>query len=363
MNCACNPASGKNHGKRMIVAGLMTSGILAMALAATATSLLVQDTAGSRMTRAAKDFIASLDADQKKFVSFEFGDKERTNWNFVPLQDKERKPTRKGIRLELLSATQREKALALLRTGTSDRGYQSALDIMSLESVLNRQEKPGGNVRNPSWYFVSVFGEPGSDSGWGWRWEGHHLALNFTLSGSQVTGTTPAFFGANPAEVRSGPEKGKVSIEGCSSLALKLIASLSTEQASKGSASKAGAEIDQGQRKPPAQVLTGEGISAADFNPDQTATFTQLLREYTGRLPAELEAREWALVKSFPPSAVKFQYFRNIQGKGTPTTYRVEAPGFLIQYLNVQADGEGNPANHIHSAFRHVAGDFGNPSR
>lgn len=363
MNCVCTHVSAKNHGKRMFFVGLLTSGILAMALAASATSLLVQETAGTRMTRAAKDFIESLDAEQKKIASFEFGDKERTNWNFVPLQDKERKPTRKGIRLELLSANQKEKAFSLLRTGTSDRGYQSALDIMSLEAVLNRQEKPGGNVRNPSWYFLSVFGEPGSESGWGWRWEGHHLALNFTLNGSQVTGTTPAFFGANPAEVRSGPEKGKVSIEGCSSLALKLIASLSAEQASKGSASKAGTEIDQGQTKPPAQALTGEGISAADFNPDQTAAFTQLLREYTGRLPAELEAREWSLVKSFPPSTVRFQYFRNTQAKGTPTTYRIEAPGYLIQYLNVQADGQGNPANHIHSAFRHVGGDFGNPAR
>lgn len=363
MNCACARARTHRHGKHMIAAGLMTSALLAIALAATATTSLVQDSAGARMTRAAREFLTSLDADQKKSATFEFSDKERTNWNFVPLQDKERKPTRKGLRLELLSPAQKEKALALLRAGTSDRGYQSALDIMALESVLNRQEKPGGNVRSPAWYFVSIFGDPGSDAAWGWRWEGHHLALNFTLSGSQVTGTTPAFFGANPAEVRSGPEKGKVSIEGCSSLALKLIASLSPEQAGKGSTTKAGAEIDQAQTKPPVQALTGEGISAAEFNPDQSATFTQLLREYTGRLPAELEAREWSLVKSFPPSAIKFQYFRNTSAKGNPTTYRVEAPGFLIQYLNVQADGEGNPANHIHSAFRHVAGDFGNPAR
>jgi hypothetical protein len=363
MNCACTRTSAEIRGKQLFAVGLMTLALMAMGLAATATSSLAQETAGIRMVRAAKDFLATLEPDQKKSASFEFGDKERTNWNFVPLQDKERKPTRKGIRLELLSNQQKEKALALLRTGTSDRGYQSALDIMSLESVLNRQEKPGGNVRNPSWYFVSIFGEPGSESGWGWRWEGHHLALNFTLVGSQVTGTTPAFFGANPAEVRSGPEKGKLSIEGCSSLALKLIASLSAEQVSKGSAAKAGIEIDQAQTKPPAQALTGEGISAADFNADQTTTLTQLLREYTGRLPAELEAREWALVKSFPPSMVKFQYFRNTQAKGIPTTYRIEAPGFLIQYLNVQSDGEGNPANHIHSAFRRVAGDFGTSGR
>lgn len=356
---AAKPQSFFRHGNQWFGAGLMAFALLAMALAAAATSTLSQESSGIRMSGAARELLASLKPDQKKSATFDFNDKERTNWNFVPMQDKGRNPTRKGIRLELLSPSQKEKALALLRSGTSDRGYQSALDIMNLEGVLNRQEKPGGNVRNPEWYFISIFGEPGSEAGWGWRWEGHHLALNFTLKGTQVTGTTPAFFGANPAVVMSGQGKGKATIEGSSSLAHKLIASLSTDQAARASAAKAGGEIDQGNAKPPAQALTGEGVSVAEFNPGQAAGLNRLLREYTGRLPADLEAREWSLVTSFPPSSVKFQYFQNTKAKGNPTTYRIQAPGYLIQYLNVQGDGEGNPANHIHSAFRRVAGDFG----
>ena len=39
-------------------------------------------------------------------------------------------------------------------------------------------------------------------SAWGWRFEGHHLSLNFTLAGDQVAVDTPSFFGANPATCR-----------------------------------------------------------------------------------------------------------------------------------------------------------------
>ena len=38
--------------------------------------------------------------------------------------------------------------------------------------------------------------------------EGHHLSLNFTLREGRVLSTTPFFFGANPATVRQGPQKG-----------------------------------------------------------------------------------------------------------------------------------------------------------
>ena len=40
-------------------------------------------------------------------------------------------------------------------------------------------------VRNPDWYFVSVFGKPSKTGKWGWRIEGHHLSVNFTLDRGQ----------------------------------------------------------------------------------------------------------------------------------------------------------------------------------
>ena len=57
-----------------------------------------------------------------------------------------------------MTAAQKEAAQDLLKTGASDDGYTKATTIMSLENILRELEKNGANVRNPEWYFVSIFG-------------------------------------------------------------------------------------------------------------------------------------------------------------------------------------------------------------
>ena len=56
-----------------------------------------------------------------------------------------------------------------------------ATTIMSLEEILRDQEKGKGPVRDPDLYFISIFGKPSATGTWGWRVEGHHLAINFTV--------------------------------------------------------------------------------------------------------------------------------------------------------------------------------------
>src|SRR5262245_55911181 len=92
--------------------------------------------AGGAMTLAAADFLGMLTPDQQVKVVFPFDDKERLAWAFVPLQDKDRKPTRKGLALEQMNEKQREAARRLVQAGTSESGYRDATTIMSLESIL-----------------------------------------------------------------------------------------------------------------------------------------------------------------------------------------------------------------------------------
>src|SRR5262249_41564222 len=63
-------------------------------------------------------------------------------------------------------------------------------------------------VRNPERYFFSIFGTPSAHDTWGWRVEGHHVSLNFSVIGGTLVAGSPSFFGSNPAEVRQGPQKG-----------------------------------------------------------------------------------------------------------------------------------------------------------
>lgn len=75
----------------------------------------------------------------------------------------------------------------LLKAGLSRRGCMTATSIMDPETVL---------------------GTPGSRDPWGWRVEGHHISLDFTIVNGTLVAPSPTFFGSNPAEVREGPKKG-----------------------------------------------------------------------------------------------------------------------------------------------------------
>src|SRR6185295_15598665 len=68
------------------------------------------------------------------------------------------------------------------------------------------------------------------DASWAWRYEGHHAAQNWTIARGKAVATTPAFFGANPAEVMDGPMKGTRALKGESDLAFALLGTLSDEQ-------------------------------------------------------------------------------------------------------------------------------------
>lgn len=48
---------------------------------------------------------------------------------------------------------------------------------------------------------VRVFGEPGGDGPWGWRFGGHHVSLNNLVVDGELVATTRCFMGADPASV------------------------------------------------------------------------------------------------------------------------------------------------------------------
>lgn len=307
---------------------------------------------GMRMVEAGEKFVASLKDDQKGQALFAFDDAERTNWHFIPMQDAKKQPTRKGLRLQLMNAEQKKAALDLLRAGTSESGYTQAVTIMSLESILNELEKGGGNVRDPEWYFFSVFGTPSSTGRWGWRVEGHHLSLNFTVDKGRVIGSTPAFFGANPAD---DPRKGRT-LAKSEDLANKLFGMLNDEQKKVADQKKHFPEIEQGKAKP--SVGEPVGLPAKMMDEKQREVLMDLIETYASRMPPEVASVQLDGVKKAGLDKVHFGFVQEDK-PGKPTTYRVQGPTFVIEFLNVQPDAARNPANHIHSSWRNLQGDFG----
>jgi hypothetical protein len=311
---------------------------------------------GQKMAEAADKFVVLLNDEQKGKALFAFDDKERTNWNFVPLQ-KDKKPLRLGLRMDEMTDAQKQAARDLLKTGASDGGYTKAITIMSLENILRDLEKNGANVRNPDWYFVSVFGKPARTGKWGWRIEGHHLSLNFTLEDGKVIGATPNFFGANPATLMEGDKKGQRTLPEAEDYAKELFASLDDDQGKAASQPKQFDEIEQG--KPAAKVGDPVGLPASKMNEKQRNTLVRLLEAYAERMPPDVAAAQLARVRDAGVERIAFAFCREDDKPGKPYTYHVQGPTFLIEFLNVQEDGAKNPANHIHSCWRNLPEDFG----
>jgi hypothetical protein len=319
-----------------------------------------KETTGTKMASAADKFLSGLSDEQKTKASFAFDDKERINWHFVPLQDKDKKSTRKGLPMAEMTDDQREAARALLRAGTSAGGYTKATTIMSLESILKELEKGGAMVRNPGWYFFSIFGKPSKTGNWGWRVEGHHLALNFTLDGGKVIGSTPAFFGANPATVKEGKQKGTRVLADAEDLAISLFKSLNDDQRKVAFLAEEFKEIEQGKAAP--NVGDPKGLAYAKMSDKQQATLRKLLEAYTNRMPPDIAEVEMSQVKEAGFDKVHFAYTGGTEA-GKPHTYRIQGPTVVVEFLNVQKDSANNPANHIHSAWRNIKGDFGTAAK
>ena len=336
---------------RLALAGTALFAVAGLAYVAQQTQ-----TAGTSMVAAAEAFVGTLSGEQKAKAVFPFDSKERFNWNFVPLQDKEKNPTRKGLPLEQMSAEQKKAALALVRAGTSEQGGATAVAVMSLEAILRDQEKKGAMVRNPEWYFFTVFGTPSKTGAWGWRVEGHHLSLNFTMEGTQVVAATPNFYGANPAVLQTGPNKGKRILAPTEQLAIDLFKSLDDEQRKVAYRKEPFPEPEQKSVKP--NVGAPVGLAAAKMTEKQREMLKKLIHSYTDRMPPDVAEMELKQVKAGGLDKVHFAFTGETEpGKGR--TYRVQGPHFVIEFLNMQADAAGNPANHIHSAWRRIVGDFG----
>ncbi len=275
----------------------LTAAVFAVALlAGVAYVNQATETTGAKMTSAAEKFLGTLKDEQKNKAVIDFDDKERYNWNFIPLQDKEKKSTRKGLPLEDMTKDQRAAALELVKAGTSEDGYSKAVTIMSLEGILRDLEKDkGAMVRNPDWYFLTVFGKPSKTSKWGWRIEGHHLSLNFTIDKGTVISATPFFFGANPANVLAGDRKGLRTLAANEDLALELFNALDDEQKKVALQKEHFGEPKQAAKS--AEVGAPVGLVATKMTEKQKATLQKLIDSYAARMPADVAEVELKQVK------------------------------------------------------------------
>ncbi len=320
--------------------------------------LLLRGT-GADMTTAAQKFLGSLDDTARAKATMGFDDPARMKWHFIPL------PERKGLQVKEMNSDQRTAALGLLKACVSQVGYRKAEVIMGLEAILRELEKSrvGGPIRDPERYYWTVFGMPADDGTWGLSIEGHHLSLNFVVADGKLSSFTPAMFGANPATVHEhnipgGAPGGTRILKDEEELGFALLASLAADQRKTAViAEKSPADV-RAAGEAQAPQTAPEGLPAKNMQPEQVKMLRTLLGSHLGNMTAEIAASRAEEIEAAGIENVYFAW-AGADKPGIGHYYRVQGPTFVVEFVNVQPDAAGNPANHIHQVWRDLRGDFG----
>lgn len=345
-----------------------------------------------RMGEAANNLLAALSPDQKLKAAYPFSaQRERTNWNYTPRD-------RGGLSLAEMERHQQRLAHQLVASGLSRAGYVAASTIMGLETTLDAVEewRRSGRGRDPLLYYVSIFGTPSFKEPWGWRFEGHHISLNYTIVDGKIVVPTPTFFGANPAESHLSGASLLRPLAGIEDVARELVHELDDAQRADAILSPAAPtdvvtinlpQVREGSLPISSQILMGrpvtsatmdaferqrqklglsqerlealrytqkpKGLAAATMTPEQQEMLTTLIHEYIDRMPGEIAEIEFAKLEEAGITGIHFAWAGGLE-PNQPHYYRLQDHRFLVEYDNTQ-----NDANHIHSVWRDPDNDFG----
>jgi Protein of unknown function (DUF3500) len=371
--------------------------------------MISEDVAGrrevaDRMAEAALAWLDTLDPKQHLIgqgavPADDASDNERRRWFYTPTDHG-------GLTIHQQRPAQQRKAMRLVSTGLSAAAYVTVATIMGLENVLDYVEgfKAGfgrERGRDPGQYYLRVFGEPGDEGLWGWRFGGHHISLNNLVVDGVLVATTPCFLGTNPA---TSPLLGGAvnrPLARVEDLGRDLVRSLRPELAARAmllpkapsdfvtinltyvtdgerviplagiwreerfgdpveqaklqslsDAIEEVAELSGAEYDAVAYSIEPKGLPAAELDAEQREMLRALLATYLDRAPAGVSP----LHRYDDEATLDDVHFAwaGPTTPGEPHYYRLQGPRLLIEWDNAQ-----NNANHAHSVWRDPTSDFG----
>jgi hypothetical protein len=200
-----------------------------------------------------------------------------------------------------------------------------------------------------------VFGQPGSRDPWAWRVGGHHIGFHFTVVDGDLISPLPVFFGANPSEVKHGPETGLRTLPQEEDLARELVQSLDADQRRVAIVDEqAPDDLLTKNYRSVSPDMTPAGISLSQLGGTQRDLLVRLIRHYVEGIADDLVPNEWAKIEGAGLDRVTFAWAGPTEkAKYNGHYYNVKGPTFMLEYDNTQQD-----ANHIHSVWRDFTNDW-----
>lgn len=320
-----------------------------------------------QMTVAGKAFINSLSDNQKKELIYNFeSDSLRTYWTNAPTHSQ----ARNGLPIGRFSIKQRELLHKLLIASTSSQGYYKIWGAIQGDDELklegeNREltsEKFFGKNQSLGaiGYYLSFYGNPVTDSKWGYMLTGHHLATNFTVIDGKTT-FVPMFYGSDPARISHGQHAGYTFLPQERNRGWELFNSLTKTQQQKTviaeeyPSNKFGPIDFKGPGKKDVKI-ENRGIRGDELTASQQKLLWVLIEEYVRNADFDV-AEEW--LKRIKNDGFKKLYFMWMgpQNGDEKIFFRVNGPSILIDFADQRTGFDWN--THPHTIVRDPSNDYG----
>lgn len=299
------------------------------------------------MVARAQSLLAKLDEERTRAASFPFASATRRRWNFMGPAAKP------GAPLETLSREQKVAVLDLLSVALNPAGMKKAENIMLLQDVL-RERGSWPRDRNRERFSIAIFGKPSASDVWGWRFEGHHLSLSFTLSGNEVVSVTPSSFSSNPNVVSSGRHRGVVALDGEVQLARALYDDLAPRQRNMAIIRERafGNILTTAGRE--SRLERREGVAISELTSSQRDLFLRLTETYAvDHLAPDLADSQSRRIREGDLMASRFAWAGSNRD-GEMMYYRLHGDTFLVEFASLP-----NQPLHLHTVRHDLERNLG----
>ncbi len=301
--------------------------------------------------KAAQAILETLTPAQKTIGLLPFNDTLRTKWTNLP----EGQVMHHGVQFKDLTDAQRMNIHALLRLVLSQQGYQKMMFIMQYDEGtrerLSKANSPIAQRYGNQNYWFEIFGTPALGKVWSWKFEGHHISLNFTYSPNGVT-CTPMFVGINPALTITGPYAGYHVMFEENDFGNQLFNSFSDNLKKKAITSPHPHDADvMAQTGKEPFMKEKKGVSYTEMTPQQQTLMENIIRAWVENLTPTLAQEKMKKVLA-NKNNLRFTW----QGTNNVNElhyYSVKTDSFIIEHTN-----RDQGIYHYHTMWRDVTEDF-----
>ena len=297
---------------------------------------------------AANLFLDSLDDNQRQEATYPFTDNlQRANWSNFP----EGMVPRGGVKLGSLSELQRVNLDTLLGELLSEDGVKNITYQLAAEDMLVSDDLFGVTKYGSEYFYVAFLGELSTTKPWMFQFGGHHLAINATVFGPNIS-FSPMLTGGQPLHLSLDGEDIFI-IQRETEAAQAFMESLTNDQREQVVRAEQPIGLLLGPGKYGVTVAP-EGIKGSELTAMQRTLLLDVIDARLGFMNNDDYAEKMKTVVA-EIEDTHFGWWGQ-QGELGETYFRVTSPSLVLEYSLRNDDGT---LDHSHNMYRELDNDYG----